>query len=177
MLKNLIASLPRGLVIAALCAAPLAQAQAQGQAPSGRIGFVFTERLMTESKMAKAADAKLASEFSSRQKAVEEAAERFNAARKKFENEANSLNEGERGRRTRDLINLEADWKRMHNLFQEDLMQRKNEERAAIAQKAYKLLEQVAAEEKLDAVLAEAAWVNPRIDITDKILKLLDASK
>ena len=65
----------------------------------------------------------------------------------------------------------------MHNLFQEDLMQRKNEERAAIAQKAYKLLEQVAAEERLDAVLAEAAWVSPRIDITDKILKLLDSSK
>ena len=179
MLKNLIASLPRGLLVAALCAAPLAQAQAQAQAqaPSGRIGFVFTERLMTESKMAKAADAKLAAEFSSRQKAVEEAAERFTAARKKFENEANSLGEGERNRRTRDLINMEADWKRMHNLFQEDLMQRKNEERAAIAQKAYKLLEQVAAEERLDAVLAEAAWVSPRIDITDKILKLLDASK
>ena len=177
MLKNLIASLPRGLLVAALCAAPLAQAQAQAQAPSGRIGFVFTERLMTESKMAKAADAKLAAEFSSRQKAVEEAAERFNAARKKFESEANNLSEGERNRRTRDLINMEADWKRMHNLFQEDLMQRKNEERAAIAQKAYKLLEQVAAEERLDAVLAEAAWVSPRIDITDKILKLLDSSK
>jgi outer membrane protein len=177
MLKNLIASLPSGLLLAALCAAPLAQAQAQGNSPTGRIGFVFTERLMTESKMAKAADAKLAAEFSSRQKAVEEAAERFNAARKKFENEANNLGEGERNRRTRDLINMEADWKRMHNLFQEDLMQRKNEERAAIAQRAYKLLEQVAAEERLDAVLAEAAWVSPRIDITDKILKLLDASK
>ena len=177
MLKNLIASLPRGLLVAALCAAPLVQAQAQAQGPSGRIGFVFTERLMTESKMAKAADAKLAAEFSSRQKTVEEAAERFNAARKKFESEANNLSEGERNRRTRDLINMEADWKRMHNLFQEDLMQRKNEERAAIAQRAYKLLEQVAAEERLDAVLAEAAWVSPRIDITDKILKLLDASK
>lgn len=177
MLKNLIASLPRGLLLAAACAAPLAQAQvnthAHGAGPT-RIGFVYTERLMTESKMAKAADAKLAAEFSGRQKAVEEAAERFNTARKKFESEAASLTEVERNRRTRDLINMETDVKRMHNLFQEDLMQRKNEERAAIAQKAYKLLEQVAAEEKLDAVLAEAAWVSPRIDITDKILKLLD---
>ena len=62
----------------------------------------------------------------------------------------------------------------MQREFQEDLQQRKNEERAAIAQKAYKLVEQVAEQEKLDAVLVEAAWVSPRVDITDKILKLLD---
>jgi outer membrane protein len=53
-------------------------------------------------------------------------------------------------------------------------MQRKSEERAAIATKAYKLIEQIAEQEKLDAVLQEAAWSSPRIDITDRILKLLD---
>jgi outer membrane protein len=37
-----------------------------------------------------------------------------------------------------------------------------------------KLIEQMAEQEKLDAVLAASAWVSPRIDITDKILKLLD---
>jgi outer membrane protein len=62
----------------------------------------------------------------------------------------------------------------MQREFQEDLMQRKNEERAAIATRAYKIIEQVAEQERLDAVLAEAAWSSPRIDITDKILKLLD---
>jgi outer membrane protein len=43
-----------------------------------------------------------------------------------------------------------------------------------IVQKAYKIIEQMAEQEKLDAVLAESAWVSPRVDITDKILKLLD---
>ncbi|HEX8614975.1 MAG TPA: OmpH family outer membrane protein, partial [Telluria sp.] len=56
----------------------------------------------------------------------------------------------------------------------EDLMQRKSEERAAIASKAYKLIEQIAEQEKLDIVLQESAWTSPRIDITDKILKQLD---
>ena len=46
--------------------------------------------------------------------------------------------------------------------------------RAAIAARAFKIIEQVAEAERLDAVLAEAAWSSPRIDITDKILKLLD---
>jgi outer membrane protein len=44
----------------------------------------------------------------------------------------------------------------------------------AIAKKAYKIIEQMAEQEKLDAVLAESAWVSSCIDITDTILKLLD---
>jgi outer membrane protein len=62
----------------------------------------------------------------------------------------------------------------MQREFSEDLMQRKNEERAAIAQKAYRIIEQIAAQDHLDVVLQEAVWSSPRVDITDKILKLLD---
>jgi outer membrane protein len=92
----------------------------------------------------------------------------------KFDSEAAGLTDVERTRRARELLNMDKDVQRMQREFQEDLMQRKNEERAAIATRAYKIIEQVAEQEKLDAVLAEAAWFSPRIDITDKILKLLD---
>ncbi|MGH8853933.1 MAG: OmpH family outer membrane protein [Telluria sp.] len=173
-MKTLIASLPRTLLLAALCAASLAPARAQAQMGSGRIGFVATERLMTESKMAKTADARIQSEFSKRQKVVEETVTKLKQMSEKFDNEAVGLNDVERSRRARELLNMDKDVQRMQREFQEDLMQRKNEERAAIATRAYKIIEQVAEQEKLDAVLAEAAWSSPRIDITDKILKLLD---
>jgi len=169
MLKNLKA-LPGTLLLAALCAAPLAQAQ---NAPS-RIGFVFTERLMTESKMAKAADAKIQAEFSKRQKTNEEMVGKFKQMSEKFDADAPRLTDIARTRRARELFDMEKDVQRMNREFQEDLMQRKSEERAAIATKAYKLIEQIAEQEKLDAVLQEAAWSSPRIDITDKILKQLD---
>jgi len=169
MLNNLKA-LPGTLLLAALCAAPLAQAQ---NAPS-RIGFVFTERLMTESKMAKAADAKIQAEFSKRQKTNEELVTRFKQMSEKFDADAPRLTDIERTRRARELFDMEKDVQRMNREFQEDLMQRKSEERAAIATKAFKLIEQIAEQEKLDAVLQEAAWSSPRIDITDKILKQLD---
>jgi outer membrane protein len=171
MLKNLIAVLPRSLVFAALCAGAMAQAQAQS---GSRIGFVFTERLMTESKMAKAADAKLQSEFSRRQKANEEMLGRFKKASEKFDADAPRLGDLERTRRARELFDMEKDVQRMQREYQEDLLQRTNEERAAIAQKAYKLIEQIAEQEHLDVVLQESAWSSPRIDITDKVLKLLD---
>ncbi|UVW27280.1 OmpH family outer membrane protein [Massilia sp. H6] len=171
-MKTLIASLPRTLLLAALCAAPLVAAHAQAQ--TGKIGYVATERLMTESKMAKTADARIQSEFSKRQKAVEETVTRLKQLSEKFDGEAASLNDVDRTRRARELLNMEKDVQRMQREFTEDLMQRKNEERAAIASKAFRIIEQVAEAERLDAVLAEAAWSSPRIDITDKILKLLD---
>jgi outer membrane protein len=176
MLKKMIASLPRSFVFAALCACALTQAQAQAQdaAPPSRIGVVMTERLMTESKMAKAADAKIQAEFSKRQKANEEAVARYKTASEKFDADAAKLTDFERTKRARELFEMEKDVGRMQREFSEDLLQRKNEERAAIAQKAYKIIEQIAQQEHLDVVLQETAWSSPRVDITDKILKQLD---
>ena len=172
MLKKSLASLPRSLVLALLCAGAMAQASAQSG--MSRIGFVYTERLMTESKLAKAADAKLQSEFSKRQKQVDDMLQRYKQSREKFDEEAPKLSDVDRTRRTRELLDMEKDVQRMQREYNEDLFQRKNEERAAIAQKAYKLIEQVAEQEHLDVVLQEAIWTSPRIDITDRILKLLD---
>ncbi len=174
MLKNLIPSLPRSLVVAALCAGAVAQAQAQAQAAPSRIGYVYTERLMTDSKMAKAADARIQAEFSKRQKANEEMVAKFKKLSEKFDADAPRLTDLERTRRARELFDMEKDVQRMQREFQEDLLQRTNEERAAIAQKAYKIIEKVAEQERLDVVLQESAWVSPRIDITDKILQALD---
>ena len=172
MLNTMTASLPRRFaMLAALCVCSLA-AQAQ-QGPS-RIGYVFTERLMTESKLAKQADAKIEAEFSKRQKAIQEMIGKFKGMSDKLDNDAPTLGEAERTKRTRELYDLDKDLQRTQREFREDLLQRKSEERANIAQKAYKLIEQIAEQEKLDIVLQESAWSSSRIDITDKILKQLD---
>jgi outer membrane protein len=171
MLKTVTASLPKHFALLALCACSMAQAQV---AMPSRIGFVTTERLYTESKLAKAADAKIEAEFTKRQKANAEMMVRFKTLSEKYDVEAASLPEPERTRRTRELLDMDKDVQRTQREFREDLMQRKSEERANIAQKAYKLIEQIAEQEKLDAVLQEVVWVSPRIDITDRVLKQLD---
>ncbi len=158
------------LATLALCFCSMAQAQT---APS-RIGFVYTERLMTESKLAKAADAKIEAEFSKRQKSIQDMISRFKAMSDKFDAEAAQMAEPERTKRARELIDMDKDVQRTQREFREDLIQRKSEERAAIAARAYKLLEQIAEQEKLDIVLQESIWVSSRIDLTDKVLKLLD---
>jgi len=176
MLNTLFASRSRGFAIsvalvagAVFCAAPMARAQ-----NASRIGIVITERLMTESKLAKAADAKIQTEFMARQKSNEELVARFKTLSQKFDADAPRLSDADRTRRAREVFDMEKDVQRTQRDYQEDLFQRKSEERANIAQKAYKLIEQIAEQEHLDIVLQEAAWSSPRIDITDKVIKLLD---
>ena len=160
------------LLLFALCAIPVAHAQAQ--VAGSRVAYVATERLMTESKLAKTADAKIEAEFSKRDKSINDQIASVRALSEKFEREAAKLTELDRTRRTRELIDMEKDVQRKQREFREDLMQRKNEERANIAQKAFKIIEQIAQQDQLDVVLYEVGWHNPRIDITDKILKQLD---
>lgn len=175
MLKIAIASLSKRVAVLAVCASAMGLAQAQALAPAGsRIGFISPERLFTESKLAAAADAKIEAEFSKRQKALQELVTQFKGMSDKFDADAPHMTEMDRTRRTREIIDLDKDLQRKQREFREDLMQRKNEERANISQKAYKLIQKLAEEEKLDIVLQEAAWISPRIDITDKILKQLD---
>ncbi|MES2129279.1 MAG: OmpH family outer membrane protein [Pseudomonadota bacterium] len=172
MLNTAFAKLPKRVALLALCVCSLAQAQVP--VAGTRIGWVSTERLFSESKLAQAADAKIETEFSKRQKAVQEQITQFKTLSDKFDADAPTLSEQERTKRAREMIDLDKDLQRKQREFREDLMQRKNEERANISQKAYKLIQQIAEQEKLDIVLQEAAWYSPRIDITDKILKQLD---
>lgn len=161
-------------VLLALGVAPAVQAQAPSPGFSARIGWVSTERLFTESKLARNADARIEEEFSKRQKAMQEQIGQFKAMSEKFDADNPKLNEAERTRRTRELVDMEKDLQRKQREFREDLAQRKNEERANISQKAFQLIQQIAREENLDIVLQDSVWFNPRIDITDKILKQLD---
>ncbi|WP_223469824.1 OmpH family outer membrane protein [Massilia soli] len=171
-MKTAFTSMSKQLLLFALCAVPLAQAHAQ--AAGSRIAYVATERLMTESKLAKKADERIEAEFSKRDKSINEQIDNVRSLAEKFEREAPKMTEIDRTRRTRELIDMEKDVQRKQREYREDLMQRKNEERANIATKAYKIIEQIAAQDQLDVVIYEAGWFNPRIDITDKILKQLD---
>ena len=45
-----------------------------------------------------------------------------------------------------------------------------------VLEKANKVIKQVAETEKYDAVLQEAVYINPKYDITDKVIKALNAT-
>lgn len=165
-----------GLAIMALAAALPAQAQAD-EVRGSRIGFVNIDRLLREATSAKAAQTKLEQEFSRREKELEDAESSLRSASSRFEREAQTLSESQRQARQRQLVDQERELQRRRREFQEDLNARKQEELQNILDRANRAVRQVAESEKYDAILQEAAYISPQLDITDKVIKALNASK
>jgi outer membrane protein len=145
------------------------------QAQDLKIGYVNSDRVLREAVPAKAAQAKLETEFSKREKDVADLAARLKAAGDKLDKDAPTLAEAERGRRQRDLVEQDREFQRKRREFQEDLSQRKNEELASVVERANKVIKQIFETEKYDLILQEAVFAGPKIDITEKVIKALNA--
>jgi outer membrane protein len=143
---------------------------------STKIGFVSLDRILRDSTPAKAAQTKLESEFSKRQKDLQDANARLKATADKFDKDSPVLSDSDRSRRQRELADMDKDFQRRQREFNEDINQRKNEELAAVVERANRVIRQISESEKFDIVFQDAVYVNPRIDITEKVLKSLNAS-
>jgi outer membrane protein len=149
-------------------AAVLLALAAAGYAQELRIGYVSGDRVLRDSAPAKAAQAKLEAEFAKREKDLAEVAARL-------KKDAPTLSEAERSRRQRDLVEQDREFQRKRREFQEDLAQRKNEELGAVIERANKAIKQIFDAEKYDLILQDATFVSPKVDITDKVIKALNA--
>ena len=148
---------------------------APAQAQEFKAGFVNTDRIFREANTAKAAQTKLEQEFSRREKELLDLGNTLKAATDKFEREAPTMAESQRTVKQRQLVDQDRDFQRKRREFQEDLSARKNEELAQVLERASKVVKQVAEAEKYDVILQEAVYINPKHDITDKVLKVLNA--
>jgi outer membrane protein len=165
------AALPAVLFVSA------ALAHAPARADDFRIGFVNTDRIFREANTARAAQAKLEQEFSKREKELNDLGNSLKNASDKFEREAPTLSESARQQRQRQLVDMDRDFQRKRREFQEDLNSRKNEELQQVLDRANRVVKQVAEQEKYDVILQEAVYVNPKLDITDKVIRALNSAK
>ena len=140
-----------------------------------KVGYINTQMITTQSNPAKAAQAKLEQEFSKRQKELVEQQAALKAFGEKFERDAPTLSESQRSARQKEGAELGRDLQRRQREFQEDLNGRRNEELQQVLDRATKVVKQVADAEKYDMVLQEVVYVNTKHDITDKVLKILNA--
>ena len=160
----------------ALCAGAVMLAPSVQAQDAARIGFVNTDRMLREAAPAKAAQTKLEQEFSRREKELVDLGNTLKAASDKFEREAPTLAESQRNARQKTLVDQDREFQRKRREFQEDLNARKNEELQQVLERANRIVKQVAEAEKYDVILQEAVYVNPKLDITDKVIKALNAA-
>ena len=142
-----------------------------------RIGFVSTDRILRDANAAKAAQAKLEQDFSRREKELNDMGGALKTASERFERDAPTLAESQRAARQKALIDQDREFQRKRREFQEDLNARKNEEQQVVVERANRAVKQVAESEKYDVIFQEAVYINPKHDITDKVIRALNASK
>lgn len=142
-----------------------------------KIGYVNGERVLREAAPAKAAQAKLEAEFKKRETELNDTGTRLRTSMEKLEKEGPTLPESERVRRQRELADQDRDFQRKRRELLEDLNQRKNEELAAVSERASKVIKQIFEQEKYDLILTEAAFFSARVDITKRVIDALNAGK
>lgn len=145
------------------------------QAQALHLGFIKTDRIFKEANSAKTAQTKLQQEFSKREKEIAAQDALLKSAANKFEVEAPTLSEAQRVSRQKQLADQDRELQRKRRGFEEDLTARKNDELQQLLADANKVVKQVAEAEKYDLVLQDAVYVNPKHDITDKVLKIMNA--
>ena len=147
------------------------------QEAGGRFAVVNSVKVFNESNLAKAMQTRLQNEFTKRQNELRDSAQKIKTAAEKLDRDAAVMNEAERIRRQRELADQDRELQRKQREFTEDLNQRTFEERAKIAEKANLVLKQIAEQRKLDVIIQEAAYVSPKADITDDVIKALNSLK
>ena len=158
-------------------AAVVALAGFSAGAQEFKVGVVNLDRIFREANSAKSAQTKLEQEFSKREKELNDTATQLKTLSEKFEREAPTLAESQRSTRQKQLVDQDREFQRKRREFQEDLNTRKNEELQQVIERANKVVKSLAEAEKYDLILQESVYVNPKHDITDKVIKALNATR
>jgi outer membrane protein len=157
------------LIAALLFAACVAQAGAEGF----RIGIVDTDRILRESMQAVRAEKKIEKEFAARDQEIKKQIKQGKELQAALEKDGAAMSDSVRRFKERELANLNINLQTMQREFREDLNLRKNEELAVVLSHADKAIRAIAESEEYDVILQEAVYRNPKVDITDKVLKYL----
>ena len=162
---------------ATLAALLLASVVTTAGAAEIKIGFVDVERIHRESAPAERASKQLEKEFAPRAQELQRRESQIKTLQSQTEKDAVTMSETERRAREQELSRLGVEYQRMQREYREDLNMRRNQEIAALLERANRVIKQIADTEKFDLILQDAVYRNPRLDITDKVLKALSEGK
>ena len=165
----------RSTFIAAALAATTIAAQAQ----EVKIGMVNPERILSEAAPAKAATARLKTEFSGRETQISKEGSALKAAIEKFQKEAPPRPEPPHNPRKKQWPAKEDDPKNNRRQYKKALPNRRNTELEKIQENSKRIIKQIAEGGKYSVILGaeSVVYVQPQFDITDQVIKALDAGK
>jgi outer membrane protein len=140
----------------------------------GKIGVVQIERIVRDSAPAVRAQKKLEAEFAKREAELGKTADQLKRMQDELEKDGVTMSESQRRNKERDFNEINRDFQRRQREYREDVNQRRNEELSTVIEQANRIIRQIAESEKYDIIFQEAAYANPRIDITEKVIKAME---
>jgi outer membrane protein len=138
-----------------------------------KIGFVNTERVFREAIPAKRAQQVLEREFSARNVELSKVEKQGRDLQQELERENVTMPEATRREKERQLADISRNFQRLQREMREDLNLRRNEELARLQERATRVINQIAEQEKFDLIIQEAVFASSRIDITDRVIRAL----
>lgn len=161
-------SFVRGLLVTAISLGIATGVNAQS-----KIGFVNSERVLREAPPAVKAQKKLEKEFEKRDQDLQKLAKQLQGLQENLEKNGVTMSDGDRKSKEREFNEATREFQRRQREFREDLNQRRNEELATVLERANKAIREIAENEKYDAILQDAIYISPRVDLTEKVIKAL----
>lgn len=152
-------------------------AAAAGGAADIKIGFVDVERIRRESAPAERASKQLEKEFAPRAQELQRREAQVKSLQGQLEKDVMTMSEGERRSKEQELSRMSVDLQRLQREYREDLNMRRNQELATLFERADRVIKQIADAENFDLIVQEAVFRSPRIDITERVLKVLADGK
>ena len=142
-----------------------------------KLGYVKVDEVIRKANIAKQAEDRLKKEFAPRDNELKKMGVKLKNLAGKFDKEQSVMTNSDKQKVQREISNLEKEIQRKQRQAREDLTQRKNEELAAVVEKARAVIKKIAIEEKFDLILENSVYASPNIDITQKVIKALNDQK
>jgi outer membrane protein len=152
-------------------------AAAAADAADIKIGYVDVERIRRESAPAEQASKQLEKEFAPRAQELQRREAQVKSLQGQLEKDVMTMSEGERRSKEQELSRMSVDLQRLQREYREDLNMRRNQELATLFERADRVIKQIADAENFDLIVQEAVFRSPRIDITERVLKVLSDGK
>ncbi len=144
-----------------------------------KIGVLDWQQLSNKAPQAIEAGKRLEKEFQGPNEKLIAKQKEFQAKRDKLQRDKDVMSVAERGKKEKELAKMEQDLRRMDEELRSDYTTRHREEMDDFVKTVREAVEKLAQEEKLDVVLPQEAtvYVSDRIDITDKVMNILEKAK
>ena len=139
-----------------------------------KIGYVQVDKILQDAPQTAESGKKLEREFSPRSLDLDKMQKQIHDIEASLDKEGVTLSETDRRNKERDASNLKLEFQRKQRELREDINLRKNEELSSLQDRINKAVQTVSETEGYDLVVyGGVAYASRKIDITDKVLKLL----